>query len=510
MHAASWLVCCSTFASAFQLHGSSFAPRLPQAMPPSRSHHCSTLAMRAAPAKQLWNPLSFFGPRTPLETKQVVVIGAGVAGLLCARRLTQAGIDVLLAEASDGIGGRVRSDEVDTPEGKFILDRGFHVFIEAYPEVKKQLDYEALELQKFEPGALVRYQGEFYSVSDPIRRPELLLLALQAPIGTFIDKLKVGIYRVVASLRSEENAVYISGSERDTLSFLKDTLGLSDNMVDKFFVPFYRGIFLSPLETQSSRLFEFVFKMLADGDTSLPLKGIGAIADQMAGRFPEGTVALGTKAVQVDPAPSPSGLATVTLVDSAGEYRVECEAVVVAAEGPAANELLGRKKAPKEETKSVSSTCFYFSLPSPPPVKGNTLILNGELNGDDKAINNIVFLDQVSESYAPAGRSLASVSLPGLSNVADPSCVEDITSQLQEWFPKANVKEDWKLIKTYPIPFAQPAQVISGADKPSCAIPVSQGVYCCGDHRGDPTLNSAFQTGAEVAEAVLSALGRRR
>lgn len=95
------------------------------------------------------------------------MIGAGVAGLVCARILTRGGFVVRLLEASDGVGGRVRTDEVDG----FLLDRGFQVFIEAYPEPNRQLNYKLLDLQRFDPGAVVRYDGGFHLVSDPIRKP---------------------------------------------------------------------------------------------------------------------------------------------------------------------------------------------------------------------------------------------------------------------------------------------------------------------------------------------------
>src|SRR5271166_910876 len=101
------------------------------------------------------------------SSPDILIVGAGLAGLCCARRLAEAGVSVQIIEASDGIGGRVRTDEV---EG-FLLDRGFQVLLTAYPEAKKILDYEQLDLREFEPGAIVRRDGGFHTISDPIRRP---------------------------------------------------------------------------------------------------------------------------------------------------------------------------------------------------------------------------------------------------------------------------------------------------------------------------------------------------
>src|SRR5512134_1163452 len=121
----------------------------------------------------------------------VIVIGAGLAGLCCALRLQQGGRAVLLLEASDGPGGRVRTDRV---EG-FLLDRGFQVLLTAYPEAQRGLDYQALALQTFYPGALVRAEGKFHRVADPWRRPSAALTTLFSAVGTCGDKLAVARLR---------------------------------------------------------------------------------------------------------------------------------------------------------------------------------------------------------------------------------------------------------------------------------------------------------------------------
>ncbi|MGA1525128.1 MAG: FAD-dependent oxidoreductase, partial [Planctomycetota bacterium] len=111
--------------------------------------------------------------------RPVLVVGAGLAGLTCARALSAAGVPVRVLDAADAVGGRVRTDVV---EG-FRLDRGFQVLQTAYPEARRALDYGALELRPFEPGALVRVAGRFVRVVDPWRRPlgalaSIALLAL--------------------------------------------------------------------------------------------------------------------------------------------------------------------------------------------------------------------------------------------------------------------------------------------------------------------------------------------
>lgn len=129
----------------------------------------------------------------------VLIVGAGISGLSCA--VTYQNIapksTFLLLEASSTAGGRVGSDNVDG----FILDKGFQVFIDSYPEAKGLLDYKDLLLQRFLPGAKVRMAGEFYIVSDPIRRPQDLVPSLLSPIGSLLDKIKVELHILMESSR---------------------------------------------------------------------------------------------------------------------------------------------------------------------------------------------------------------------------------------------------------------------------------------------------------------------
>lgn len=131
-----------------------------------------------------------------LVKSKIAIVGAGISGLAAANELLRLGEkDFVIIEASDDVGGRVRSDLVDG----FILDRGFQVFIEAYPKSREVLAYQQLELRPFLPGAIVRLDNSFHLVSDPIRRPQDLLATLISPVGSIADKIKVGYYYLTYS-----------------------------------------------------------------------------------------------------------------------------------------------------------------------------------------------------------------------------------------------------------------------------------------------------------------------
>lgn len=167
----------------------------------------------------------------------VIVVGAGLAGLCCAKYLKKAGVSCRLIEASDDVGGRVRTDLVDG----FKLDRGFQVFLTAYPEARKILDYERLHLRTFYPGALIRQGGMFHRLADPFRRVIDGLATAFSPLGSFLDKLKVAELRVKLEFTSLEQI--FRAPESTTAQFLAKQ-GFSEDFINSFFRPFFGGVFL--------------------------------------------------------------------------------------------------------------------------------------------------------------------------------------------------------------------------------------------------------------------------
>ena len=360
----------------------------------------------------------------------VAIVGAGLAGLCCARLLHQRGVPFLLLEASDGVGGRVRTDEV---EG-FRLDRGFQVFLTSYPEAKQVLDYDALDLKSFLPGALVRHAGQFHELTDPWRRPFAALRSLFSPVGSFADKLRV------ARLRSRCLSGTVEDRFRDpettTLETLRDA-GLSASMIERFFRPFLGGVFLDQELRTSSRMFHFVFRMFSLGTACLPANGMGAIPWQLASALPPGNVRLGAKVVRVRPG-------SVTL--ETGE-ELNARSVVVAVEGPAAAGLLG------DDIPSGGQgvSCLYFAA-QVPPVERPILVLNGEGRGP---INNLCVPTVVARSYGPGNENLVSVTALGIP--ADEELLRaEVRGQLGDWFGPA--VKDWRHLRTYRIPYALPRQ----------------------------------------------------
>ena len=440
----------------------------------------------------------------PLDT---VVVGAGVSGLRAAALLGAAGKRVCVLDAADGVGGRVRTDVVDG----FQLDRGFAVFLSAYPESQAALDYDALALQNFWPGAMVQRTTDRCLIADPTRAPlSTLLPTLRFPIGTVAEKVRLSLAVLRLKLTSLE-AIF-AREEIDTLSHLRDRIGLGDSdLIARFFTPFLRGIYLAPLEKQSSVLFDFVLRMFADGDVALPERGIGAVAEQLADTARDAGCDIqlesAVAALRLDVG---EGVHEVVLADGSA---LRCASVILATPpGEAARLLRSASEVPgmvgryrslePASGASLASTTLYFALDGPPPVAEPVLVLNGRLDGT--SINSVCFPSAVCERYAPRGRHLASVTLLGARTEGDEALVASVRAELAGWFGAEEV-DAWRHLRTYVVRGAQlarPPPNVGGFNrKPRCeGVP---GVYLCGDHASTPSLNGALRAGRVAAEAVL-------
>jgi len=128
-----------------------------------------------------------------------------------------------------------------------------------------------LDLSIFEPGSLIYKNGKLSKVCDPLRRPGDLLSALMSPIGSFLDKLKVARLLLFSFTTSVDQI--FDEKETSTLEALRNRWQFSEEFIDEFYRPFLGGIYLSELSDQSSRMFQFIFKMFAQGSATLPKFG---------------------------------------------------------------------------------------------------------------------------------------------------------------------------------------------------------------------------------------------
>lgn len=420
----------------------------------------------------------------PSQKRNAIIVGAGLSGLIAARQLEKSGWQVTVIEARDRVGGRIQTDAVDG----FLLDHGFQVYLTAYETAAHELNLPQLELRCFPAGALIQIGGKRYRVGDP-KRCDLSKALVQlfttafAPIGSVSDKWRLLQYQNRITRMSEQQ-VFLE-SRVPALERLRQ-LGFSNVIIERFFFPFFRGIFLdSNLDVASDR-FDFVFRAFSSGFAALPKGGMAAIPNQIASDISAGSIHLNRSVACVKPG---------TVVTSDGE-ELHADVVIVATEQPSANRLLGSfVSQTNKPTPPNSTACLYFAVPNP-PLHESTLVLNGDGSGP---INNLCFPSFCQTSYSSDQRSLLSVSTVGLPVEQGDALVTIVRDQLTDWFgPQA---KSWQHLKTYLVPYALPSQSVSAlAQTPT--VRVADGIYRCGDYCKSASIEGAIQSGLEVAECI--------
>jgi phytoene dehydrogenase-like protein len=411
----------------------------------------------------------------------VAIIGAGLAGLTCAVRLSDAGREVVVLEAADGVGGRVRTDLVDG----FRLDRGFQVLLTGYPAAQRWFDLDALDLRAFAPGVRIRHRGRFRRLADPFQAPVAGLASAVSPVVTPLDGARLLAWR--RSVTSPPGQVVADRPQRPTSELLRRR-GFSPSATASFFRPFLGGTFFDPAMATSSRVTELVFRSFFRGRVAVPALGMQQLPSQLAARLALDAVHLGARATAVR-----RGEVAVADGDP-----VRAGHVVVATEAPAAVALLGDRFPDRPAPGRSSTTLWYGARRS--PLRAPDLVLDADGDG---WVNNLAVMSDVATPYAPAGSALVAVSVVGDPPIEDRTLEVQVRRQLSDWF--GGEVAGWDLLRVDRIAYAQPRQDV--VDLPTLArdVRVADGLWLCGDHRDTGSIQGALVSGRRCADAILAA-----
>lgn len=406
---------------------------------------------------------------------KIHIIGAGISGLIAAKVLEQEGYEPIIIEASDRVGGRVKTDTV---EG-YLLDHGFQVLLDGYPKAKEHLNFEALELQKLKPGAVIFSNGKAQTIGDPLRDLSLLWPTLLSSIGTFSDKFKILKLNIELKKKSI-NSIFASETST-TLNYLK-AKGFSDEIIMNFFKPFFSGIFLEPELKTSSRMFEFVYKMFGEGLAVLPKNGIEAIPKQLKAQLHRTTFIFNSKVKQVNDASIE--LENGTLINT--------HFTIIATEASAIVPNLNKQQ-------QVWKSCYnlYFEVEK----RSIDKAIIGLITHKDALINNIFYPTCVNTA-SRGEKELLSVTVVKSHQFSENELVEKVKAELKSY---CNM-ETSHFLKAYAIKKALPDIAEVHYDISPTETQLKPTIYLAGDYLLNGSLNAAMLSGERAAQGVIMSL----
>lgn len=406
----------------------------------------------------------------------ITIIGAGISGLTAAVYLHKKGFKIQILEASNRVGGRIKTDIVDG----FRLDKGFQVLLTEYPETKALLDYKKLNLKRFLPGATVLYDGGTFEIADPFRRPSALFSTLFAPVGSLKDKINT-LFLKNKLLKISIIDIFKQSEIGTNLQLQK--YGFSSKMIELFYKPFFSGIFLENDLKTSSNMFDFVMKMFSEGDAAIPELGMEEIPKQLLAMLPENSIHYNVKVSEID---------DNKIICENGQT-FETDKIIIATEANG----FASKYIHESKTKFHQVTNVYFQA-KVAPTKKAVVVLNASKN--KKWVNNLTVMSNVSDKYAPIGKVLISISYNGIPDIDDVTLSENMKIELKNWY--GNAVNDLKILKVYRIKYALPNQEKVINDLSNSDIQINNNLFICGDHLMNGSINAAMKSGRLVAELI--------
>jgi len=403
---------------------------------------------------------------------KIAIIGGGVSGLIAAQVLEANGFTPIIYEKTDSIGGRVKTDIMDG----YQLDHGFQVLLDAYPMAQKYLNYETLNLQKFQPGAAIFTKGKKVVIGDPLRQFSLLWPTLTSGIGTLADKLK--ILQLNTRLKKKSIAEIFDEKETTTLAYLQE-LGFSEAIIEQFFRPFFTGIFLEEELQTSSRMFQFVYKMFGSGHATLPEAGIAAIPQQLLANLKTTKVVYNTALERVEDG---------NLFFDDGSTKKVDFTIIAAESAPLVKNMRNQKVAWK------SCQTLYFTTTE----NTDTRPLIGLVPDENAFINNIFFHNTLrTKSSGP--HQLLSVTVVKKHKLTESELLLKVKQELEAICKISNVT----YLKTFTISKALPNLNTIAATISPTETRLTDTIFLAGDYLVNGSLNAAMLSGENAALGLL-------
>ncbi|OON77708.1 NAD(P)/FAD-dependent oxidoreductase [Streptomyces tsukubensis] len=417
----------------------------------------------------------------PAHEADVVIVGAGVAGLSAAHHLISAGVTVSVVEADTRVGGRMATEVLDG----FRLDRIGQLLSTAYPELRRTPGLDGLVLRPFSPGALVHSGGKRHRMGEgggtrgALTAARALASAPRAPLARPLDRARLSA--ALGRLAATPDSRLLARHERTALAALT-TRGLPSRTMEGFLRPLLSALLCDPGLTTSSRSADFALRDYARGRLCLPEGGSATLPELLASTLPPGTIRTGVHVTA----------ASTSAVSTKQHGELGCRALLVATGARAAAELLPGLRVPDFH----AVTALHYSA-SAAPLTGSSLVLDADRSGP---VAHTSVISEVDPTRAPRGRALVSATVLGL----PPDGLDrPVRSHLAALYGTSTA--DWELLAVHHDPEAVPA--MTPPHDPHRPVRLLSGLYVCGDHRDVSSVQGALLSGRRAARAVLGDFG---
>ncbi len=405
------------------------------------------------------------------EDADVIVVGAGLAGLACARTLERAGLSVIVLEAADEVGGRMRTDHVDG----FLCDRGFQIINPAYPALRRLVDLDALELRPFDAGVAVRNQRGLAVLADPRREPRLLPDTLRS------GYLDVGELAALARWAAPAlRPSHLTRGPDTTLAASLDEAGVSGRLRREVLEPFLAGVLADSSGQTSAAFVRLLVRCFLLGTPGVPAAGVQALPRQIAAGLREpvrcGVRVHAVSRGRVDTSHGP----------------LQASAVVVATDAVDALALVGVGSPVMRGLR----TWWFAAAETPAPGR---LILVDARRGP---VVNTSVMSGAAPTYAPAGRALVQATTLLPSDLDEAGARRELD---RLW---GTSTATWELVVRHDVERSLPVQ--SAPLQARRPVALGDGLFVAGDHRDTASQQGALVSGRRAARAVLHELGRSK
>jgi phytoene dehydrogenase-like protein len=381
---------------------------------------------------------------------EVLIVGAGLAGLNAAIRLQAAGVDVTIIESSDRAGGRVASDVIDG----FICDRGFQLINAQYPALEELNVVSELDFIAAPRVIEVCLQDGHHPIGDPRQVPWTVLDKATGTIPEKLSLLRIIMGQVKAG-QSIGQALRITGS-----------------CYERVLRPFLHGVFLTDPDNVDAIYGQSIIKSFVSGKPGVPRYGVGELPRALVKRI--SGITYNTRVDRIDRASVYTNNGTFT-----------ANKILIATDATTATQLLGLTEVPR----MAGCITWYHAVTNNPSGNGR-LVVDGLRRGP---IINTVAMSDISTNYAPVGQHL-------ISTTTDLNVTEsDVRRHLAVVWGTST--HDWQFIAKYEIPSALPIHNVGRALSQSMKI--NEHHFVAGDHRTVPSQQGALFSGRVAAQLML-------